>query len=228
MTAADPLEPPADDEPLPAPYGRLPVGSPRRRWARRAPDEAEAKALASPLRLQILRAALHEPRTNKEIAEAVGRNPATVLHHVRTLVDTGFLIEQERRRGVRGSREVPYLASGKSWSMDGGPAPAAGDRDVLLETFLEEAQRLRPGDLSTSRLGFRLTERDRDEVLGRFYAVLQEIADRPSDPDGEPWSLFVALHPEALGGGPEAVSPPGPPADRRRRARTRDGRDPGR
>lgn len=227
MTAAHPLPEP-DEELVPAPHGRLPVGSPRRRWARREPDEAEAKALASPLRLQILRAALHEPRTNKEIAEVVGRNPATVLHHVRTLVDTGFLIEQERRRGERGSREVPYLASGKSWAMDGGAPTPRGARDVLLQTFLDESDRVPEGMLSTSRLGFRLSARDREELLGRLYDVLRDIEARPSDPDGEPWSLFVGLHPEVLGGGPEAVRAPDPPAAPRRRARTPGGSTRGR
>lgn len=182
----------------PAPYGPLPVGSRRRVWARRPPDDAEAKAMASSLRLQILRLALHEPRTNKEIAAALGRNPATVLHHVRTLVDTGFLIEQHVRRGERGSREIPYLASGKSWYLDGGAGPARpGHRDLLLETFLAEAERLPEGALQSTRLGFRLTPADREEVLERLFAVLKEIADRPSDPDGEPFGLYIGLHPEA-------------------------------
>src|SRR4051794_16785815 len=59
----------ARDEPSleAAPHGPLPVGSTRQVWARREADEAEAKALASTLRLRILRATLHEPRTNKEI-----------------------------------------------------------------------------------------------------------------------------------------------------------------
>ena len=107
MTGAAAVEPSGGPALEPPPYGPLPVGSTRRPWARRPPDDAEAKALASSLRLQILRLALHEPRTNKEMAAALGRNPATVLHHVRTLVDTGFLIEQPVRRGVRGSREIP-------------------------------------------------------------------------------------------------------------------------
>src|SRR4051812_12127816 len=140
----------------PPPYGPMPVGSGRRVWARRPADEAEAKAIASPLRLRILRLALHEPRTNKEIAEALGRNPASVLHHVRTLVDTGFLVEQPRRRGRRGSRELPYLASGKSLYMDYGEPDTVVGRDLLLRTFLEEIQGLPAGALDSSRLGFRL------------------------------------------------------------------------
>ncbi len=155
--------------------------------------------MASSLRLQILRLALHEPRTNQEISAALGRNPATVLHHVRTLVDTGFLIEQHVRRGERGSREIPYLASGKSWYLDAGAVTPtrAGEQDLLLQTFLDEVQRLPPGALSSTRLGFRLADADRERLLTRLYDVLDDLANHPSDPDGEPFGLYVGLHPEA-------------------------------
>jgi DNA-binding transcriptional ArsR family regulator len=187
----------ADDVPLePPPYGPLPVGTGRQRWARRQADEAEAKALASPLRLRILRVALHQPRTNKEIAEALGRNPASVLHHVRTLVDTGFLVEQPRRRGQRGSRELPYLASGKSFCLEMGEERHAGERDLLLATFLEEVAGLPPGALDSTRLGFRLPTAERERVQQRFHDLLEEIAALPSDPEGEPWSIYLGIHPE--------------------------------
>jgi len=185
------------DGPLePAPFGPLPVGSTRQVWARRDADEAEAKALASTLRLRILRATLHEPHTNKEIAEALGLNPASVLHHVRTLVDTGFLIEQPTRRGARGSRERPYLASGKSFYVSTGHDRAVGGQDLLLETFLEEIKGLPPGQLDSTRLGFRLTTEDRQRVQDRLQDLLDDIARLPSDPDGEPWSLYLGLHPD--------------------------------
>src|ERR1700760_4939847 len=73
---------------------------------RRPATDAEAKALASALRLRILRVCLGEAKTNKEIAEAVHRDPASVLFHVRTLVRTGFLEPGPERRGTRGSREI--------------------------------------------------------------------------------------------------------------------------
>ncbi len=187
----------ADGEPLePPPYGVLPVGSGRKRWERRPADEAEAKALASPLRLRILRVALHEPRTNKEIAEALGRNPASVLHHVRTLVETGMLIEQPRRRGQRGSREVPYLASGKSFYLDIGDSMLHGGQDLLLATFLEEVRDLPAGVLDSARLGFRLSDADRERVMERFHDLLRDVAAMPSDPAGKPWSLYLGFHPE--------------------------------
>lgn len=40
---------------------------------------------------------LHHPRTNKEFAGLLDINPASSLHHVRTLVHTGFLVPQEGR-----------------------------------------------------------------------------------------------------------------------------------
>lgn len=189
-----------DDLLPPPPYGPLPVGSARRVWARREPDEAERKALSSPLRLQILRLALHEPRTNQELAQALGKHPATLLHHVRALVDTGFLTEQAPRRGRRGSREVPYRASGKSWYLDDAAGTAGGGSDLLLRTFLEDVRLLAPGALSSTRLGFRLSEGDRAEFLDRLHALLTELAERPSDPGGEPWGLYVGLHPEPSAG----------------------------
>ena len=190
----------APDGPLePPPYGPLPVGSGRQVWAKRPADEAEAKAIASPLRLRILRITLHEPRTNKEIAEALGRNPASVLHHVRTLVDTGFLIEQPRRRGQRGSRELPYLASGKTWYLEMGESRFVGDQDLLLTTFLEEIRGLPPGVLDSARLGFRLKAADREALMDRFQDLLREVAAMPSDPEGEPWSIYLGIHPELPG-----------------------------
>jgi DNA-binding transcriptional ArsR family regulator len=190
----------AEEAPLEsAPYGPLPIGAGRQVWARRPADEAEAKAIASPLRLRILRVTLHEARTNKEIAEALGLNPASVLHHVRTLVDTGFLIEQPVRRGPRGSRERPYLASGKSWYIDTGEVTWTGGQDLLLETFLQEIKGLSPGVLDSTRLGFRLKAQDRERAYRRLQGVLQEIAAMPSDPDGEPWSIYLGLHPEISG-----------------------------
>src|ERR1700709_2736107 len=171
----------AEGEPLqPAPYGPLPVGSGRRVWARRPADEAEAKAVASPLRLRILRITLHEPHTNKEIAEALELNPASVLHHVRTLVDTGFLIEQPTRRGARGSRERPYLASGKSFYVSMGRDRRGDGQALLLQTFLEEIKALPPGQLDSARLGFRLTPADRERLQQRLQGVLDEIARMPS------------------------------------------------
>lgn len=171
--------------------GPLPVGHGQRVWRRRPATDAEARALASTLRLRMLRLALHEPLTNAEMAARLGRNPASVLHHVRTLVATGFLVPQPARAGRRGAREVPYLASRTSFYLD---APVPGS--TLLQAFLAETEAVAEADLDVSRLGVRLTADDLADLRSRLGALLDEFAARPSAPDGEPWSLLVALHPE--------------------------------
>ncbi|HEY3478086.1 MAG TPA: winged helix-turn-helix domain-containing protein, partial [Streptomyces sp.] len=79
---------------------------------RRPATEAEAAALASGIRLRIIRLTFSEALTNKELAQRLGRDPATTLHHVRKLVETGFLAAQPPRRGARGAKEIPYLSTG--------------------------------------------------------------------------------------------------------------------
>jgi DNA-binding MarR family transcriptional regulator len=159
--------------------------------ARRTATDEEARALASTLRIRILRVCLGEAHTNKEIAEAVGRDPASTLHHVRRLVDTGFLAAQPVRRGTRGSREIPYLATRKSWQLD---TPAKGR--VLLDAFLEEVALAPAEELETSRLGLRLGAADMAEFRDRLRELLDEFEQRPDDPTAPPWSVFLAIHPD--------------------------------
>jgi predicted ArsR family transcriptional regulator len=170
-------------------------GAPIIRGEKRRATDAEARALASALRLRILRTCYSEALTNKEIADRLGRNPATVLHHVRTLVDTGFLAAEPVRRGARGSREVPYRATGKSWLMDVDDRP--NRRDPMLQAFLEEVAVVGEQHLQSSRLGLRLSAADLEEFRNRLHGLLDEYARRPPDPGAERWSLYLGMHPEA-------------------------------
>ncbi|XAS66310.1 helix-turn-helix domain-containing protein [Micrococcaceae bacterium Sec5.7] len=150
---------------------------------------AKGRALSSPLRLRILRLCLHQSRTNKEIAELLGINPASSLHHVRTLVRTGFLLAQERRKGKRGAAEVPYIASRNSWSTH-----VDNVSPVLIETFLQETRDLSPEDIEVWRLGVKFNAARREEMLGKIRAVLEEYMALPADDDGEATSLMIAHH----------------------------------
>src|SRR3954452_14460427 len=171
-------------------------GLPLIRGEKRKATDAEARALASAVRLRILRLCFSEALTNKELAERLGRNPATVLHHVRTLVDTGFLVAQPPRRGTRGSREVPYRATGKSWLMDVDDRPPL-EHDPMLAAFLEEVAEVGERHLQSSRLGLRLSPENLEEFRRRLHGLLDEYARRPMDPDAEHWSLYLGMHPEA-------------------------------
>ena len=152
---------------------------------RRPATPEEARALANPLRMRILRLCLDEALTNKQLAERLGRDPGTVLHHVRTLVATGFLVPEEVRQGEKGALEKPYRATGMSWtlSLD------------MLEAFTAELEEAGP-DAATgfSRLALTLNKASQEELQRRVLAILDEYVDRPADPDGEPLGLFFAMH----------------------------------
>lgn len=159
-----------------------------------AERDADARALASALRLRILRLCLDEAWTNREIAERLGKNPATVLHHVRTLVDRGFLVAEPVRRGARGSREVPYRATGKSWRAPDFP----GKWQIMASTFLEELHEADPDTVRMTRLGVRLSPAELEELLGRVEEFFEELAHRRPALEGRrPYSVLFALHEDA-------------------------------
>lgn len=153
--------------------------------------EARLRALSSPLRLRVLRLCAFEARTNKELAELLGLNPGTMLHHVRTLVSTGFLAAEPDRSGAQGAREVPYRATGASWR-----APLPERSRVLVEVFLQQIEQVEPDELHTTWLGLKLTDEHRNEFERRLHELLVEFKEREADPDGKTYSVFTAFHPD--------------------------------
>jgi DNA-binding transcriptional ArsR family regulator len=173
---------------------------------RRPATAAEAKALAHPLRMRILRLCLDQALTNKQLAEWLGKDPGTVLHHVRTLVNTGFLVPGEVRQGDKGALEKPYRATGKSWtlSLEENPVGEATTTQAMLEAFLAElAEAGMDAATGFNRLALTLNKASLDELLARVIAVLDDFVTRDPDPDGEPYGLLFAMHrrPGPLGHG---------------------------
>jgi DNA-binding transcriptional ArsR family regulator len=164
---------------------------------RRPATAAEAKALAHPLRMRILRLCLDQALTNKQLADWLGKDPGTILHHVRTLVSSGFLVPGEVRQGQKGALEKPYRATGKSWtlSLEESPVPEGVDARAMLEAFQAELAEAGPGAAAGfNRLALTLNEASREELTSRVLAILDEFVTRPPDPDGEPYGLLFAMH----------------------------------
>ena len=155
-------------------------------------QRAMARALTSPLRMRILRFCLHESHTNREIAVEFDLNPGTSLHHVRTLLDTGFLEAEAARAGKRGATEIPYRATGRSWRT---PVPEIGP--VLVRTFLDEIVDVPADSLNVGRLGLKINAESEQELNDRIYEVLNEFLARGPDSDGRPISIMIAIHPES-------------------------------
>jgi DNA-binding transcriptional ArsR family regulator len=159
---------------------------------RRAATPEEARALSNPLRVRILRLCLDRALTNKELAERLGRDPGTVLHHVRVLVDTGFLVPEADRRGARGAVERPYRATGKSWTLDIDDRPSV--MLAMVDAFRTE---LAEGDerdvVELSRLGRRLTPDALALFSDRIRTLVKDLA-AADDPAGEPFGFIIGLH----------------------------------
>jgi DNA-binding transcriptional ArsR family regulator len=163
---------------------------------KRAATPSEFKAMAHPLRLRILRLCLHDALTNKELAERLHKDPATVLHHVRMLVDTGFLAPDRVRSGARGALEKPYHATGKSWVLSAEtPEQEMVEQAAMLDALKAELLELDPDDiLSTTRLGVQLSPAKAKRYNARIQRLVRDLADEPDDPDGEKLGFYVTWH----------------------------------
>lgn len=159
---------------------------------RRPATRAEARALAHPLRLRIIRLCLDEALTNREISDRLGEQPATVLYHVRTLVRSGFVVAEAERRGRRGAREIPYRSTRKSWGLSL-PPDVAGNVAVIDAARAEIVEVGPEAVLQLVRLGIRLPP-DRLEDIDRRLGELINEALAADDPEGEPIGILLAVH----------------------------------
>jgi predicted ArsR family transcriptional regulator len=167
-----------------------------RSTARRDATPAEFKAMAHPLRLRILRLCLHDALTNKEIADRLGQDPATTLHHVRTLCASGFLTAETPRTGKRGALEKPYRATGKSWILS---VPGASDQVTstlaVIDALRAELTDAGPDAIVVnSRLGLRLSRQEVAELAARLEQLVEEYAARTPTRGGSSVGLHITLH----------------------------------
>jgi DNA-binding transcriptional ArsR family regulator len=162
----------------------------------------EARALAHPLRIRILRLCLDRARTNSELAAALDQRPATVLYHVRTLLRTGFLAEEPQRPGPRGTVEKPYRATGKSGRLD--DAMSGDDGAVLRAIFAAVAAEVTEAGPDALLEGVRMPLRLRPDQLAELLAQLREVLGRlpsadeylaaPDDPGADAYALLLVVH----------------------------------
>jgi DNA-binding transcriptional ArsR family regulator len=154
--------------------------------------------MGHPLRMRIIRLCLDEARTNKELADLLRKDPATVLHHVRILARHGFIEAAPPRNGNRGALEKPYRTTGLSLRLD----VEAHEPDELarrvelavVDAFRAELDEAGAGALRTqTRMPLRLNQASQEEMSKQLQELLAQFINR-NDADGERLSLLLSMH----------------------------------
>lgn len=164
--------------------------------SRRPATPEEAKALAHPLRQRIIRLCAIRDRTNQELAARLERDPATVLHHVRQLVATGFLEPCPERTAPSGAREKPYRSTGVSWTLE---LDDRGDATTsMLDATRAELVASGPDAVrASSRLVVRLPEDEVAALVARLHDLVEDAHRRSApidDPSLPAHGLLTLLH----------------------------------
>lgn len=152
--------------------------TPRTQSPRRETTVREAKALAHPLRLRILRLCWQHELTNKQLADRLDRDPGTVLYHVRQLTEAGLLEQAPVRTGESGALEKPYRAKARSWWLDEPDRTKPGAALAPLEALQDELRAAGPDSVRTFlRFALHLSPGDAAELDRRVQAILDEYID---------------------------------------------------
>ena len=148
------------------------------------------RALAHPVRIEMLRVLGKGPMTATECAAELGESPQSCSYHLRTLAKYGFVEPAEARNG----KEHPWrkIKSGLNWSAETDPEAArtlSGTflmRDVdRARAYLADPDEGWPEPLY-SQSNLRLTYREAEELSARIFDLLEPFfpthrTDAPDD-----------------------------------------------
>lgn len=161
-----------------------------------ADTPAQMKAIADPLRNQVLSLVLERAATVTELAEALDRPKSSMAYHVDQLVDVG-LLKVVRTRKVRAIEERFYGRVGRTIVIGDGALPE-GTRS---RSFLLEAQTEAVGGADGMLATIRHARIPRDRA-SEFWDRVAEIADEfttlPRDGDvvyGFVAAVYATDHP---------------------------------
>jgi len=180
----------------------------------------QIKALAHPLRQQILELMIEAPITTKQVADRLGEKPTKLYHHVDTLERAG-LIRLVKTRRKRGTVEKYFEAVAERFVMDRQTievrAPAddeQGQLETLIATSLDETlQEIREamgtgliradddeGDSVFIRSHLRMSPQQMSMLVERLQEWIRDCQSS-HDPEADmEYGLTVAFYPTKLSG----------------------------
>jgi predicted ArsR family transcriptional regulator len=135
------------------------------------------RALAHPVRIELLRVLRSEAKTATQCAEEVGESPQSCSYHLRTLARYGFVEPAEAANG----KERPWrkVKSGLRWLTETDPEAARAlsstflARDIeLLRAYLADPDDAWPEPLY-SQTNLRLTYKEAEELSARLFDLLE-------------------------------------------------------
>jgi len=173
--------------------GQVPAGPPAAKaW------HGVHKALADPLRLQLVDWLMERPRSARELADCAGLPADRLYYHLGQLEQAGLIEVTEYRRLARGKAERVYAtAEAEPPGDDASPQETAAFLGSMLEatamdiTAAFQAQQAgRRRDVHLTRAALRLT----DEALADLRSHLTQVADgfAQPEPDGT-WTRLVLV-----------------------------------
>ena len=174
--------------------------TPQTQRTRRLDDPVVMRAMAHPLRIQLLELlGLHGALTATECADRTGESPASCSFHLRMLAKYGFVEEAEGGTG----RRRPWQRTSLAHSWESGPSAPPETREAaetlsgvvrarnlsLLEDYLAHADEFGPEwsrALIYSDFNSFLTAAELADLGRRTDALWEPFLDRLADPTRRP------------------------------------------
>jgi DNA-binding transcriptional ArsR family regulator len=157
-----------------------------------AETPAQMKAIADPLRSQILDLVLERAATITELAQALDRPKSSIAYHVDTLVDVG-LLKVVRTRKVRAIEERFYGRVGRTIIIGEGPVPYGSLPAGFLTIAQAEARPMVPGQMHSTLRHARIPEERATEFFARVVEIAEEFITLPREGD-EVFGFVAAVY----------------------------------
>ncbi|MHA1770141.1 MAG: winged helix-turn-helix domain-containing protein [Candidatus Thorarchaeota archaeon] len=139
-------------------------------------DPKAIKVLMEPTRSRILfKYLVNGAMTVKQLADALGKNPGTILHHIEKLKKAGLVVQERTEQTVTGIVQRYYRATAREYRLGLSELMQA---DEGVAKFAED--RLKSMVRALSVYGIRIEEDEIDQAVN----LLRELLDQENDVSG--------------------------------------------